>query len=66
MKEMNFGNFIVDGMFVKVKEVVGVRIVIINGGGIRVGIDKGDIIFGEVLNVMLFGNMFYVVDLIGK
>ncbi len=35
-------------------------------GGIRAGIDKGDITLGDVLNVMPFGNTLYVADLTGK
>lgn len=59
-KETNLGNFIADGMLAKAKEAAGARIAITNGGGIRAGIDKGDITLGEVLNVMPFGNTLYV------
>ncbi|WOO44691.1 multifunctional 2',3'-cyclic-nucleotide 2'-phosphodiesterase/3'-nucleotidase/5'-nucleotidase [Bacillus subtilis] len=65
-KETNLGNFIADGMLAKAKEAAGARIAITNGGGIRAGIEKGDITLGEVLNVMPFGNTLYVADLTGK
>nr|MDH3082826.1 5'-nucleotidase C-terminal domain-containing protein [Bacillus subtilis] len=65
-KETNLGNFIADGMLAKAKEKAGARIAITNGGGIRAGINKGDITLGEVLNVMPFGNTLYVADLTGK
>ncbi|AWG39416.1 multifunctional 2',3'-cyclic-nucleotide 2'-phosphodiesterase/3'-nucleotidase/5'-nucleotidase [Bacillus amyloliquefaciens] len=65
-KETNLGNFIADGMLQKAKEAAGAQIAITNGGGIRAGIDKGDITLGDVLNVMPFGNTLYVADLTGK
>ncbi len=65
-KETNLGNFIADGMPQKAKEAAGAQIAITNGGGIRAGIDKGDITLGDVLNVMPFGNTLYVADLTGK
>ncbi|MBY8914409.1 multifunctional 2',3'-cyclic-nucleotide 2'-phosphodiesterase/3'-nucleotidase/5'-nucleotidase [Bacillus sp. YC2] len=65
-KETNLGNFIADGMLQKAKEAAGAQFAITNGGGIRAGIDKGDITLGEVLNVMPFGNTLYVSDLTGK
>ncbi|SDB58726.1 2',3'-cyclic-nucleotide 2'-phosphodiesterase/5'-or 3'-nucleotidase, 5'-nucleotidase family [Ruminococcaceae bacterium FB2012] len=50
--ETNLGNFAAD-IF---RAVYGTDIAFLNGGGLRASIEAGDISFGDVYNVMPFGN----------
>ena len=53
IQECNLGNFIADA----VREETGAQIAYMNGGGIRSGIDAGEITMGEILTVQPFGNV---------
>lgn len=64
--ETNLGNIITDGMLDKAKKIdPAVSIAFQNGGGIRTSINKGDVTYGEVLNVLPFGNPLAIVELTG-
>ncbi len=63
-KETNLGNLIADSMLDKTR-VIGSQIAITNGGGIRAGIDAGEVTVGEVLTVLPFGNTLAQVDISG-
>ena len=39
---------------------------IVNGGGVRVDIEKGDITYGDILSVNPFGNMLCVIEVTGQ
>ncbi|MQL50951.1 hypothetical protein GFC01_01420 [Desulfofundulus thermobenzoicus] len=64
-RETNLGNLIADAMLEKGARA-GAVMAIINGGGIRASIDRGDITLGEVLTVMPFGNTLTVLELTGQ
>ena len=53
VEECNLGNFIADAL----REETGAQIAYMNGGGIRSGIDAGEITMGEILTVQPFGNV---------
>ncbi len=61
-KETNLGNFIADIM----KNVSGADVAIINGGGIRSSIKKGEIRIKDVYNVLPFDNYNVAIKLTGK
>ncbi|MEY9973399.1 5'-nucleotidase/UDP-sugar diphosphatase [Lysinibacillus sp. RC46] len=64
--ETNLGNLITDGMLAGAKKIdPEVQFAFQNGGGIRAGIDAGDITVGEVMTVMPFGNALGIVKLKG-
>ena len=64
--ETNLGNLITDSMLAKAKTIDPNTVIAMqNGGGIRTGIDKGDITLGEVLTVMPFGNSLAIMNLTG-
>lgn len=64
--ETNLGNLITDGMLAGAKKIdPEVQFAFQNGGGIRAGIDAGDITVGEVMTVMPFGNALGIVKLTG-
>ncbi|MEK4062157.1 MULTISPECIES: 5'-nucleotidase C-terminal domain-containing protein [Paenibacillus] len=77
-EETNLGNLIADGINAKAKELVSKLIsaedlstikgfvAIQNGGGIRAGIDQGDITLGEVLTVMPFSNSLVALKVTGQ
>ncbi|WP_277471315.1 MULTISPECIES: S-layer homology domain-containing protein [unclassified Paenibacillus] len=77
-EETNLGNLIADSINVKAKELVSKLIseseqtaikgyvAIQNGGGIRAGIDQGDITLGEVLTVMPFSNSLVALKVTGQ
>ena len=44
----------------------GADIAFVNGGGIRVSIEKGDITYGDIINVHPFGNMMCVIEVTGQ
>lgn len=65
--ETNLGNLITDGMLAGAKKIdPEVQFAFQNGGGIRAGIDAGDITVGEVMTVMPFGNALGIVKLKGS
>ncbi|MDR2868880.1 MAG: bifunctional metallophosphatase/5'-nucleotidase [Deferribacteraceae bacterium] len=61
-QETNLGDFVADAY----RFVLGADIGIVNGGGIRAAIDKGDISFGEVIAVHPFNNSGMVVEATGQ
>ncbi|WP_162551198.1 5'-nucleotidase C-terminal domain-containing protein [Paenibacillus tepidiphilus] len=77
-EETNLGNLVADGINAKAKELVSGLIpaaelstikgfvAIQNGGGIRAGIDQGDITLGEVLGVMPFSNSLVALKVTGQ
>ena len=63
-QECEMGNLIADAMLDRVKSQ-GVSIAIMNSGGIRSSIDKGDITMGDVLAVLPFQNTLSTFDITG-
>ncbi len=61
-KETNLGNLITDSMIYLTKA----QAAIINGGGIRGSIDKGDITLGQIFTVLPFGNTVLTKKLKGR
>ncbi len=55
VQECQMGNLVADALLDRVKSQ-GVTIAIMNSGGLRASIDKGDITMGEVLTVLPFQN----------
>lgn len=60
-RETNLGNLIAD----IIRETVGAEIAIINGGGIRTGIKKGDIRVKDVYSVLPFNNYIVAIKMSG-
>lgn len=60
-QECAIGNLIGDAL----RAETGAQIAIMNGGGIRAGIDEGPITIGEVLTVLPFGNTVATLKLSG-
>ena len=60
--ETNLGDLCADAY----RYVLGADIGFINGGGIRAGIEAGDITYGDIINVHPFGNMMCVVEATGQ
>lgn len=60
--ETNLGNLCADAYL----DQSGADIALINGGGIRAEIDKGDITYGAILNVHPFGNALTVIEATGQ
>ncbi|WP_285769254.1 5'-nucleotidase C-terminal domain-containing protein [Peribacillus sp. SI8-4] len=64
--ETELGNLITDGMLSKAKEFNRDAVIAFqNGGGIRAGIDQGEITLGEILTVLPFGNTLATMKLTG-
>lgn len=61
--ETNLGDLCADAYL---DQSGGADIAFINGGGIRVNIDKGDITLGEILKVHPYGNSLTVIELTGQ
>lgn len=61
-QETNLGDLCADAYRI----VLGADIAFVNGGGIRVAIEKGDITYGEIIKVHPFGNMACVVEATGQ
>jgi 2',3'-cyclic-nucleotide 2'-phosphodiesterase (5'-nucleotidase family) len=59
--ETNFGDLITDAM----KSITNSDIALINSGGIRASVDKGDITYGDILSTFPFGNTIYKADISG-
>ncbi len=60
--ETNMGDFCADAY----RAVLGSDIAIINGGGVRADIEKGDVSYGDLLNVNPFGNNLCIIEVTGK
>ena len=60
--ETNLGDLCADAY----RDQSGADIAFVNGGGIRTSIEKGDITFGDIINVHPFGNMLTVIEVTGQ
>lgn len=60
--ETNLGDFCADA----IRTVLGADVAIMNGGGIRDNIAKGDITYNSLLSVFPFGNMGCVMEVTGQ
>ena len=60
--ETNLGDFCADALRIS----SGADIAIMNGGGIRTNIEKGDITYGNIISVFPFGNQLCVVEVTGQ
>ncbi|MCR4740121.1 MAG: bifunctional metallophosphatase/5'-nucleotidase [Lachnospiraceae bacterium] len=60
--ETNLGDFCADAY----RDQSGADIALVNGGGIRSNVEKGDITLGNLLNVHPFGNSLCVVEASGQ
>ncbi|MBO4902056.1 MAG: bifunctional metallophosphatase/5'-nucleotidase [Lachnospiraceae bacterium] len=60
--ETNLGDLCADAY----RDQSGADIAFVNGGGIRTGIEKGDITYGDIINVHPFGNMLCVIKVTGQ
>ncbi|MBR5336429.1 MAG: bifunctional metallophosphatase/5'-nucleotidase [Lachnospiraceae bacterium] len=49
-----------------IREETGADIALLNGGGIRTGIAKGDVTYGDIISVHPFGNQLCVVEATGQ
>ncbi len=64
--ETELGNILTDSMLATAKKYNSNTVIAMqNGGGIRAGIDQGDITLGDVLTVLPFGNTLATMDLTG-
>lgn len=61
-QETNLGDLCADAY----RLVMGADIAFVNGGGIRTNIEKGDITYGEIIQVHPFGNMACVIEATGQ
>ncbi len=64
-QEMPLGNLVADAMLDATRND-GVRIALMNGGGIRSGFKAGDVTVGQVLEALPFGNRLVQFDLKGN
>lgn len=60
--ETNLGDFCADAY----RFIMGADIGIMNGGGIRAGIEAGDLTYEDALNVYPYGNMICVAEVTGR
>lgn len=60
--ETNLGNLCADAY----RSVSGAEIAMVNGGGIRTEIKKGDVTYGDIISVHPFGNELCVVEATGQ
>lgn len=60
--ETNLGDFCADAYRIS----TGADVAILNGGGIRSSIEKGEVTYGDLLNVQPFGNSICVVEVTGQ
>jgi 5'-nucleotidase / UDP-sugar diphosphatase len=65
VEECEMGNLVADAMLARVADQ-GVTIAIANSGGLRAGIDAGDITMGEVLTVLPFQNTLSTFKISGQ
>ena len=61
-QETNIGDFCADAF----RAFTGADIALVNGGGIRKDIKKGEILFNDLYNVMPFGDMIATGDITGQ
>lgn len=61
-QETNIGDFCADAF----RAFTGADIALVNGGGIRANIEKGEIVFNDLYNVMPFGDMIATGSLTGE
>ena len=61
-QETNIGDFCTDAFRI----FTGADIALVNGGGIRTNIEKGEIVFNDLYNVMPFGDMIATGTLTGE
>lgn len=61
-RETTIGNFCADAY----RTVMGADIALINGGGIRGDIPKGDVTYADIITVNPYGNMLCVVETTGQ
>ena len=61
-QETNIGDFCADAF----RTFTGADIALVNGGGIRANIKKGEIVFNDLYNVMPFGDMIATGNLTGQ
>lgn len=61
-QETNIGDFCADAF----RAFTGADIALVNGGGIRTNIEKGEIVFNDLYNVMPFGDMIATGTLTGQ
>ena len=60
--ETNLGDLCADAFRAQGQADIG----LVNGGGVRVDIDKGDITYGDIISVNPFGNMLCVIEVTGQ
>ena len=60
--ETNLGDLVADAY----RDQMGADVAIVNGGSIRVNIDKGDVTYGDILKVHPYSNMVSVVEVTGQ
>ena len=61
-QETNLGDLCADAY----RTILGADIAFVNGGGIRVNVNKGDITYGDIVSVHPFGNMACMVEATGQ
>lgn len=61
-RESNLGDLCADA----VRIMTGSDIGIVNGGGVRTDIRKGDVTYGDIINVHPFGNINVVIEVTGQ
>lgn len=60
--ETNLGDLCADAY----RELLGSDIAFVNGGGVRADIKKGDITYGDIINVHPFGNSACMIEVTGE
>ena len=60
--ETNLGDLCADAF----RDATGADIAFMNGGGIRAGIEKGEVTYGEIIAVFPFGNNLCVIEATGQ
>lgn len=62
IQETNIGDLCADAY----REVTGADVALVNGGGIRENIKKGDVTYMDIINVHPFGNMLCMKEVTGQ
>ena len=60
--ETNLGDLCTDAL----RDQAGSDIAFVNGGGIRKGVAKGEVTYGEIIDIHPFGNMLCVIEVTGQ
>ncbi len=60
--ETNLGDFCADAFL----RLTGADIAVVNGGGIRTNIARGDVTYGDIIDVFPFGNQVCVLEVTGS